>query len=91
MYRYEKRSATAKERGEHQSNPQLEGGSLTLCSLPMGNHHSVSVNGRKLRVVKQLAEGGFAFVYVVRDAHAKETFALKRIHCSVEEQIRNAE
>ena len=57
----------------------------------MGAHQSVTINGRKLRITKQLAEGGFGFVYVAKDAQTKELFALKQIRCSIDEQIRNAE
>ena len=39
---------------------------------------TVQVEGRQLQLVKQLAEGGFGFVYLARDAGGKE-YALKRM------------
>uniref|UniRef100_A0A1I8PUS5 non-specific serine/threonine protein kinase n=1 Tax=Stomoxys calcitrans TaxID=35570 RepID=A0A1I8PUS5_STOCA len=39
----------------------------------------VDINGRKLRVKRVIAEGGFAFVYVVQDIQTDKEYALKRL------------
>ncbi|XP_070000892.1 cyclin-G-associated kinase isoform X1 [Penaeus vannamei] len=39
----------------------------------------VEINGIKLRIKKQIAEGGFAFVYVAQDLSNGKTYALKRL------------
>jgi len=57
----------------------------------MGANQSVTIKGRKLRIIKQLAEGGFGFVFVAKDLQTKQLFALKQIRCSIQEQIRDAE
>ncbi|XP_073818394.1 cyclin-G-associated kinase [Musca autumnalis] len=39
----------------------------------------VEINGRKLRVKRVIAEGGFAFVYVAQDIQTDKEYALKRL------------
>ncbi|XP_075146704.1 cyclin-G-associated kinase [Haematobia irritans] len=39
----------------------------------------VDINGRKLRVKRVIAEGGFAFVYIVQDIQSEKEYALKRL------------
>ncbi len=48
------------------------------------------VNRRRLRVLKQVGEGGFAFVYVVEDTATGQVFAAKRMLLSNEEQAQRA-
>lgn len=39
----------------------------------------VSVGNLRVQIVKQLAQGGFAFVYLVKDVQSGEPYALKRL------------
>ncbi|RWS29398.1 cyclin-G-associated kinase-like protein [Leptotrombidium deliense] len=39
----------------------------------------IELKGRRLKVNKVIAEGGFGFVFRVRDMQTQEVFALKRI------------
>ena len=39
----------------------------------------MSAGGRTVEIVKQLAEGGFAYVYLVRDVREGKSYAVKRI------------
>eukprot|EP01113_Clastostelium_recurvatum_P016618 TRINITY_DN1955_c0_g1_i2.p1 TRINITY_DN1955_c0_g1~~TRINITY_DN1955_c0_g1_i2.p1 ORF type:complete len:964 (+),score=205.72 TRINITY_DN1955_c0_g1_i2:94-2985(+) len=47
----------------------------------MGNHvgKTQRIGGHTVVVQKQIAEGGFAFVYLVKDTHNGRNYALKRI------------
>jgi serine/threonine kinase 16 len=58
----------------------------------MGNtqHKPFELCNRKLRVVKELGEGGFSFIYMVRDEKTRKVYAMKKINCAVEEQVANA-
>lgn len=42
----------------------------------------LKLNGRKFQIVKLLGEGGFSFVYLVKDQDSGRLFALKKIRCS---------
>ncbi|GAB5033384.1 nak mpsk protein kinase [Nannochloropsis oceanica] len=46
--------------------------------------------GRRVRIKKQLAEGGFGYVYLAQDAHTGEVYALKKMLCQVREQLEAA-
>ena len=51
--------------------------------LPCGPTTStLKLNGRTFQIVKLLGEGGFSFVYLVRDTDSGRLFALKKIRCS---------
>lgn len=39
----------------------------------------ISVGDLRVQVIRQLAEGGFAFVYQVKDVNTEQTYALKRL------------
>ena len=39
----------------------------------------LSVGSMRVQVLKQLAEGGFAFVYMVKDVNTERNYALKRL------------
>ena len=46
------------------------------------SHHrdaTLKINGRSYKVEKLLGEGGFAFVYLIRDTSSGRLFALKKI------------
>ena len=49
----------------------------------------ITCEGRRFRVVRQLGEGGFAFVYLVREVPDTrgEDFALKRLILHEEEHV----
>ena len=42
----------------------------------------LKLNGRNFQIVKLLGEGGFSFVYLVKDQNSGRLFALKKIRCS---------
>lgn len=46
--------------------------------------------GRRVQVKKRLAEGGFAYVFLVTDAQTGEVCALKKILCQTREQLEAA-
>lgn len=46
-----------------------------------GTLPAYTVGGRKLEVLKVLGEGGFAFVYLVKDRDSGRQYALKKIRC----------
>ncbi|KAL0488881.1 serine/threonine-protein kinase [Acrasis kona] len=50
---------------------------------------SVEINGERYRVLKLLDEGGFSYVFIVRNS-AGEEFALKKLLIQEEEAYRNA-
>ncbi len=50
----------------------------------------ITVNRRRLRVVRRVGEGGFSFVYVVEDVATGAVLAAKRMLCSNEDQVRQA-
>ncbi|GAC72100.1 serine/threonine protein kinase [Moesziomyces antarcticus T-34] len=55
---------------------------LSSC-LPCTPETSVlKLNGRSFQIVKLLGEGGFSFVYLVKDQASGRLFALKKIRCS---------
>lgn len=55
---------------------------LSSC-LPCTPQTSLlKLNGRNFQIVKLLGEGGFSFVYLVKDQDSGRLFALKKIRCS---------
>jgi len=46
---------------------------------------TIELKGHRLRVERVLAEGGFGFVFKVKDGHSQETYALKRLIASDKE------
>ena len=57
---------------------------VSLCCSVACKTSSVNVNSRALRVIRQLAEGGFSFVYLVESG--SEKFALKKVLTQLPEQ-----
>ncbi|EFA79082.1 hypothetical protein PPL_07907 [Heterostelium album PN500] len=55
----------------------------------MGGHQSKShkIGHYNLNVVKQIAEGGFSYVYLVKDHSTSKHFALKRILVRDQEEL----
>jgi serine/threonine protein kinase len=53
--------------------------SLTAASTGLPNGTMIAVGEYRVQIVKLLAEGGFAFVYLVKDAQSDLPFALKRL------------
>lgn len=52
---------------------------LSICSCL--KTQSLAINGRRLRIIKLLGEGGFSYVYLVEDQTSGEQLALKKIRC----------
>eukprot|EP00752_Nemacystus_decipiens_P014345 g12762.t1 len=44
-------------------------------------HQEMTVGSYKVQIVREMAEGGFSTVYLVRDARTREHLALKRMLC----------
>jgi len=68
-------SSAAASSGLTNSSSGMESGSSSNGSMEPGS--VLSVNGRRLSVVKQIGEGGFSFVYKVTDG--SQDYALKRM------------
>ncbi|TFJ81000.1 hypothetical protein NSK_007643 [Nannochloropsis salina CCMP1776] len=60
---------------------------LTWLSGLLWTEILVLDGGRKVRIVKQLAEGGFGYVFLAQDRRTGEAFALKRMLCQTQEQL----
>lgn len=58
------------------------------CSTDSCSARAMTINGRSFRVVRQLAEGGFSFVFLVESAGEK--FALKKVLTQLPEQAEQA-
>ena len=61
---------------------------LSLCCSVACTTANMTIGGRQLRVVRQLAEGGFSFVYLVEGGGEK--FALKKVLSQLPEQAEAA-
>jgi hypothetical protein len=48
------------------------------------------INGRTYTLVRLLGEGGFSFVYLVRDMSSGREFAIKKIRCTTADQVKVA-
>ena len=62
---------------------------LSLCCSVGCTTTNITINKRQLRVVRQLAEGGFSFVYLVEGGGEK--FALKKVLSQLPEQAEAAQ
>lgn len=54
---------------------------------------SVTVNGKKYKIINQIGEGAFGYVYHVKSTHASdkaESYALKKMICQTSEQMAEA-
>ncbi|KNE97649.1 NAK protein kinase [Puccinia striiformis f. sp. tritici PST-78] len=68
--------------------------SITSCFCQPDS--TLKLNGRTLKIVKLLGEGGFSYVYLAQDPSSGRLFALKKIRCplgsdSVNEAIKEVE
>eukprot|EP00216_Chloropicon_sp_CCMP2111_P003460 CAMPEP_0198238934 /NCGR_PEP_ID=MMETSP1446-20131203/4471_1 /TAXON_ID=1461542 ORGANISM="Unidentified sp, Strain CCMP2111" /NCGR_SAMPLE_ID=MMETSP1446 /ASSEMBLY_ACC=CAM_ASM_001112 /LENGTH=344 /DNA_ID=CAMNT_0043921439 /DNA_START=175 /DNA_END=1209 /DNA_ORIENTATION=- len=61
-----------------------------FTSLSGAGGGEVDLNGRVLKVLRVLGEGGYSFVYLVRDAQSGEELALKKMLCQSSEQLEDA-
>ena len=61
---------------------------VSLCCSVACSTSNVTINGRTFRVIRQLAEGGFSFVYLVESGGEK--YALKKVLCQLPEQAEQA-
>ena len=41
------------------------------------------ISGKKIREIKQLAEGGYGFVSLVEDAETGKNYAMKKLICQI--------
>lgn len=55
---------------------------LASCLPCMPETSTLKLNGRNFQIIKLLGEGGFSFVYLVKDQDSGRLFALKKIRCS---------
>ncbi|KAL9934848.1 hypothetical protein V8E36_006623 [Tilletia maclaganii] len=55
---------------------------LASCLPCKASSPSLKLNGRSLKIIKLLGEGGFSFVYLAQDSESGRTFALKKIRCN---------
>ncbi|GAM19899.1 hypothetical protein SAMD00019534_030740, partial [Acytostelium subglobosum LB1] len=68
----------------------IERGRMKAFQKLMGSStKSHKIGGYQLNVVKQIAEGGFSYVYLVKDANTGKQFALKRILVRDNEELAN--
>ncbi|KAG9286470.1 hypothetical protein G9A89_014636 [Geosiphon pyriformis] len=54
---------------------------VTSCCFP---NPTLFINRHTFKVIKLLGEGGFSFVYLVKDVSTGRLYALKKIRCSIE-------
>ena len=47
----------------------------------------IILNNRRLTIVKQLGEGGYSFVYLVKERLTGELYALKKVRCELPDQV----
>ncbi|KAL8271433.1 hypothetical protein Esti_004634 [Eimeria stiedai] len=50
-----------------------------LCQNALHLNSEIEIGGRSIRIERQLAEGGYAYVWLARDSKTDELFALKRL------------
>ena len=60
------------------------------AALFSSGHSSVKVGRRTFKIVSTLGEGGYSFVYLVRDAATGKEYALKQILAQTSEQLEQA-
>ena len=54
----------------------------------VGAARVVNVGSKRVQVQKQIAEGGFACIFLARDVNTKETYALKRLLVTDKEEAK---
>eukprot|EP00121_Abeoforma_whisleri_P002559 Awhi_evm1s2301 len=53
-------------------------GSAFSCCIKDG---TIDIDGIKLKIKRELGEGGFAIVYLAEDLNTSKKYALKKINC----------
>ena len=59
---------------------------FTSCFPTSSNPTSLRINGRSLKTLRLLGEGGFSYVYLVQEASTSSLFAVKKIRCPFGEE-----
>lgn len=54
---------------------------FTNCLFCFPSSPNLKINGRTLRLLRLLGEGGFSYVYLVQDTSTSALYALKKIRC----------
>lgn len=54
---------------------------FTNCLFCFPSSPNLKINGRNLRLLRLLGEGGFSYVYLVQDTSTSALYALKKIRC----------
>ena len=60
------------------------------CCSKSSSRDVVVLNGRPLRKLSLIGEGGFAFVYLVEDTSTGAQYALKQVRCAESEHVESA-
>ncbi|KAI9268438.1 other/NAK protein kinase [Helicostylum pulchrum] len=56
---------------------------LTSCCFP---NPTIHINKKNFKVINLLGEGGYSFVYLVKDESSQQLYALKKIRCPLGDQ-----
>ncbi|KAG2201670.1 hypothetical protein INT47_003896 [Mucor saturninus] len=56
---------------------------LTSCCFP---NPTISINRKNFKVINLLGEGGYSFVYLIKDESSHKLYALKKIKCALGDQ-----
>ncbi|CAN0294389.1 unnamed protein product [Ascophyllum nodosum] len=60
-------------------------GSVAQRTVESLTHQEVTIGLRRVQIVKEMAEGGFSTVFLVRDVRTRECLAMKRMLCQQRE------
>uniref|UniRef100_A0A7S4SDQ7 non-specific serine/threonine protein kinase n=1 Tax=Alexandrium monilatum TaxID=311494 RepID=A0A7S4SDQ7_9DINO len=82
---YERLRRRTERVGDKVMKQALNSGSQVRHALNSGRHYSIG--GRTVVEERQISEGGFAFVWAVRDSRTHEELALKKIVCQDREGL----
>lgn len=59
---------------------------INFCLEAFKWNQIVVINSKKYQIIEKIGEGGFSFVYLIKQLNSSEYFALKRIKIQAEEQ-----
>jgi serine/threonine protein kinase len=60
-------------------------GSCLDCVMSFFRQSKIhKISGRKLREIKQIAEGGYGYVILVEDTETRKNYAMKKLICQSE-------
>jgi serine/threonine protein kinase len=65
------------------------GGCLELIRGLFRSTRSFNIDGKRLKEIHQIAEGGYGYILLVQDTDSKKHYALKKLICQTEEQKQN--